>query len=98
LFWPVSSWKSSHVVVVLDGESARDHEAGTLLQHLSLPFILQVKFEAPAPNGTLCGDWRREGYARQQYSNFYGNLYTDAEFVGIIDTDSEIIAPGEGQR
>lgn len=64
---------------------------------MNLPFRIQVKFEARAPNGTLCGDWRREGYARQQYSNFYGNFYTDAEYVAIIDTDTEIIAPGKGE-
>ncbi|CAB1105766.1 unnamed protein product [Ectocarpus sp. CCAP 1310/34] len=97
LFWPISSWTSSGVVVILDGENALDHEAGTILQHMNFPFVFQVKYEAPAPNGTLCGDWRKEGYARQQYSNFYGNLYTDAEYVAIIDTDTKIIAPGEGK-
>ncbi|CAN0257895.1 unnamed protein product, partial [Scytosiphon promiscuus] len=43
--------------------------------------------------GTLCSNWRREGYSRQQYSNFYADLYTDAEFLAIVDTDSAFQAP-----
>ncbi|CAM9373383.1 unnamed protein product, partial [Scytosiphon promiscuus] len=43
--------------------------------------------------GTLCSDWRREGYSRQQYSNFYADMYTDAEFVAIVDTDSAFQTP-----
>ena len=48
-----------------------------------------------AVKGTLCSNWRREGYSRQQYSNFYADLYSDAEFVAIIDTDAAFRTPSE---
>ncbi|CAN0080627.1 unnamed protein product [Ectocarpus sp. 6 AP-2014] len=93
MFWPISSWKSSGLVVILDGDSAFDHRIGTLLQNINLPSKVQVKYETPAPPGTLCNNWRSEGYARQQYSNFYADLYTDADYMGIIDTDAAFISP-----
>ncbi|CAN0126901.1 unnamed protein product [Scytosiphon promiscuus] len=93
LFWPMREWKSSELVVVLDGESPSDHEQGTVLQHLALPSMVRVRYEARPPEGTLCSNWRREGYSRQQYSNFYADLYTDAEFLAIVDTDSAFQAP-----
>lgn len=95
LFWPISAWTSSGLVVVLDGDSPGDHLLGTLLQNLKLPSKIEVKYEAPAPNGTLCSDWRREGYARQQWSNFYADLYSDADFLAVVDTDAAFIAPGK---
>ncbi|CAN0057751.1 unnamed protein product, partial [Scytosiphon promiscuus] len=93
LFWPMRAWKSSGLVVILDGETPGDREQGTVLQHLALPSMVRVKYEAPAPEGTLCSNWRREGYSRQQYSNFYADLYTDADFLAIVDTDSAFRAP-----
>lgn len=95
MFWPISSWKSSGLVVILDGDSPSDHRMGTLLQNINLPSKVKVKYETPAPTGTLCNNWRSEGYARQQYSNFYADLYTDADYVAIIDTDAAFITPGE---
>lgn len=43
------AWKSSGLVVILDGESPGDHEQGTVLQHLALASMVTVKYEAPAP-------------------------------------------------
>ncbi|CAM9643137.1 unnamed protein product, partial [Hapterophycus canaliculatus] len=93
LFWPVRAWKSSRLVVILDAESPGDREKGTVLEHLTFASMVRVKYEAQPPEGTLCSDWRREGYSRQQYSNFYADLYTDAEFLAIVDTDSAFRVP-----
>lgn len=93
LFWPVRAWTSSGLVFILDGDSPFDRQQGTVLENIALPSVVEVKYEAPAPEDTLCSDWRREGYSRQQYSNFYADLYSDAEFVAIIDTDAAFRAP-----
>lgn len=95
LFWPISAWKSSGLVVILDNDSVGDHRVGTILQNLNLPSRIDVRYEAPPPKGTTCGGWRREGYSRQQWSNFYADLYSDAEYVAIIDTDAAFISPGK---
>eukprot|EP00752_Nemacystus_decipiens_P011576 g10280.t1 len=94
LFWPIKAWKSSGLVFILDGDSPFDRQQGTVLENLALPSKLQIKYESPAPEGTLCSKWRGEGYSRQQYSNFYADLYSDdAEFVAIIDTDAAFRTP-----
>lgn len=33
------------------------------------------------------------GYARQQWSTFYADNYTDAEWIGIVDSDTAFITP-----
>ncbi|CAM9310578.1 unnamed protein product [Pylaiella littoralis] len=92
-FWPIESWTTSGLVVVIDDDSEEDHRLGTILSNFRLPSKINVKYEAPPPEGTTCFNMRREGYARQQYSNFYADLYTDAEFVAVIDTDAGFITP-----
>lgn len=95
LFWPIASWVSSGLVVVLDGDSSDDRRLGTILRHLNLMSRVKIKYESTPPEGTLCGNWRGEGYARQQYSNFFADLYTDADYVAIIDTDAGFTTPGK---
>lgn len=36
---------------------------------------------------------RGVGYCRQQYSNFYGDLQTDADVIGFVDTDTVFVSP-----
>lgn len=68
---------------------------GTILSSMKLITPIRVRYETePLPN-TTCSNWRRDGYARQQYSNFYADLYTDADYVGIIDSDAGFITPGK---
>lgn len=95
VFWPIQAWQSSKLIVVLDAESRADHAAGTILQNMNLVSKVRVKYEAGPPEGILCANWRGEGYARQQYSNFYADLYTDADYVAIVDTDAIFMGPGE---
>lgn len=33
------------------------------------------------------------GYSRQQYSNFYSDLYSSRDYIGIVDTDSYFATP-----
>ena len=82
-------------MVIFDNDSASDHAAGTILSNLQLATPITVKYETRPPENTLCGNWRREGYSRQQYSNFYADLYTDAEYAAIIDSDAMFTTPGE---
>ena len=85
LFWPYQKWLNSKLVLVLDGETKDDSRMGTILANL--PPYPEVHFEEYKEN-TFCSDWRREGYSRQQYSNFYSDHYTQSEFIGIVDSDS----------
>lgn len=94
LFWPIQAWKSSGLVVVLDDDSSDDHIVGTILGNLQLISPINVRYEQKPPENTTCSSWTREGYARQQYSNFYADLYTDADYVAIIDGDASFTAPG----
>ena len=86
LFWPIKKWENSELVLIWDNESPKDHRMATIISNV--PPYPKTKFEDPPPSGTLCSNWRGEGYARQQYSTFYDDLYTEAEYVGIVDSDS----------
>lgn len=91
LFWPIHSWSNSDLVIVLDEESGSDHRLGTLLGNLP-PYPI-IRFEKKPPPNTLCSSWRNEGYSRQIFSSLYSDNHTDAEFIGITDSDAAFIAP-----
>lgn len=91
LFWPRTKWPQSDIVLVWDNESLHDHHMANLLSHI--PPYPNVMFENRPLSGTLCSNWRSEGYSRQQYSNFYSDLYTDADYIGIVDSDSSFSTP-----
>ena len=95
LFWPIQAWKSSGLVLVFDDDNSDDHMVATILQNLQLINPINVRYETKPPKHTTCSSWRREGYARQQYSNFYADLYTDADYVALVDGDAFFTAPGK---
>jgi hypothetical protein len=86
LFWPKNQWTNSDLVVVLDDESELDHRMGSVLANL--PPYPKVYYEKMPSEQTFCAQDRRIGYSRQQYSNFYSDLYSDKDFIGIVDSDS----------
>ena len=101
IFWP-RTYINSGLVFVLDEERASDRRLGTLLLHafdgggdrLTTPSKVNVVYEAMPGSGILSDKWRGSiGYCRQQYSNFYSDLYTDRQYIGIIDTDAYFIRP-----
>ena len=100
MYWP-RTYINSGLVFVLDEERASDRRLGTLLLYafdggdrLSTPSRVGVVFEAMPGDGILSDRWRNSiGYCRQQYSNFYADLYTDRDYVGIIDTDAYFMRP-----
>ena len=85
LFWPKAQWQNSDLVVVLDDDSELDHRLGTVLSNI-WPYP-NIFFETVPEQETFCSGDRRTGYSRQQYSNFYSDLYTDKEFIAIVDSD-----------
>ncbi len=87
------SGKPRHLVhsLVFDDESEIDHRFAVTLANI--PPYPKIKFEKNPSERTFCSDWRSEGYSRQQYSNFYSDVYTDKEFIGIVDTDSFFVTP-----
>lgn len=90
IFWPHKTWKSSDIVVVLDDENELDHRLGSVLAHL-YPYP-KIFFEKMPKAETFCSNWRNLGYARTQYSNFYSDLYTDKEYIAIVDSDSYFVS------
>ena len=92
IFYPWREWKNLDLIVVLDGDSASDHYAGVLLGNL--PPYPKVVFEDFPPAGTLV-NWggRGIGYCRQQYSNFYSDYQTDADVIGMVDSDALFVSP-----
>lgn len=83
------------MTIILDDEIPSDHRLGALLLSLVRHPWSAVKYEVNPSKGIRCSDWRREGYARQQYSNFLADLYTDADYVAIVDADSGFRTPGK---
>ena len=87
LFWPNKQWTNSDFVLVFDDEKDMDHRFATVLANL--PPYPRVYFEKyPRKEKTFCSDWRGEGYSRQQYSNFYADLYSDHQYIGLLDSDT----------
>lgn len=80
---------STQMILVFDAESENDHLAGSLLETAYQSLGVKVFFEDPPPPGTLTARVRSEGYSRSQWSNFYSDLYSDADFIGMIDSDTE---------
>ena len=100
LHWP-RLYTHSGLLFVLDEERASDRRLGTLLLHawdggdrLTSPSRISVAYEALPGAGILSDRWRGSlGYCRQQYSNFYADLYTDRDYVGVVDTDAYFMRP-----
>eukprot|EP00927_Polykrikos_kofoidii_P061994 TRINITY_DN56816_c0_g1_i1.p1 TRINITY_DN56816_c0_g1~~TRINITY_DN56816_c0_g1_i1.p1 ORF type:complete len:503 (+),score=63.66 TRINITY_DN56816_c0_g1_i1:57-1511(+) len=87
LFWP-NQWE---VVVVLDAESLADRNLAR-----DLPTWVRVEFEEPPPHfelylplrkQTSSGERHTTGYTRGQYSAFYSDRYSDAEYIAVADSD-----------
>ena len=96
IYWP-DEYEQSRFVWVLDDESDADHmlrnAAGTdAIQRPQRQSRRALRSQARQRHACP----RRGagyGYARQQYSNMYCDKYTDAEYVGIVDSDSWPIRP-----
>jgi hypothetical protein len=88
LFFPVNAI-STEIVFVLDAENNLNHALGTMLETAYKHLRVRAVYEDPPPPGTLTARLRNEGYSRTQWSNFYSDLYSNAEFIGIIDSDIE---------
>ena len=93
LFWDVlvqslhMFWPAEHVrlVVVLDDESEEDHAWGAALGALIEPYqfaSVRVLYEPPEP------EVYNTGHDRQQWSMFWADNFTSAEYVGFVDTDT----------
>ncbi len=90
LFWPIKKWPNVEINLIFDDENPLDHRMATVLAHL--PPYPNIYFEKKPTQKTFCSDWQREGYSRQQYSNFYSDIYSNYEYIAIVDTDSLLVA------
>jgi len=90
LFWPMSKWPNSDVNLIFDDENILDHQIANVFAHL--PPFPNIHFEKKPTQDTFCSNWRSKGYSRQIYSNFYSDLYSNNEYIGIVDADSIFVA------
>ena len=97
LFWPPSYGKT---VIVLDEESAGDHQFGEIvINHTRKHFPeykLEVLYEAlPKDKGVLEFPHSRQppGYNRQLWSSFFLDLYTNDSIIAWMDSDAAFITP-----
>jgi len=88
IFFPKDEM-ATQIVLVLDAENELDHLTGSILETAYKDIGVRVLYEEPPPVGTLTSIQRSEGFSRTQWSNFYSDLYSDADFIGIIDSDAE---------
>ncbi|XP_013381563.1 uncharacterized protein LOC106152497 [Lingula anatina] len=80
LFWP----NDTRLVVVLDNETKSDHLCGEELRN-RYPYP-KVFYENPSKA------YNNHGHDRQQWSMFYPENYTNAEYVGFVDTDTLFVS------
>lgn len=89
-FWP---WEKMKVkwVVVLDKESDLDVKNSWKLS-VAFPYP-KVEYESlPLNPNIFHGKFKTKGYDRQQYSNFFCDLYTNDSVIGIVDSDAIFIS------
>jgi len=86
LFFPGFRRGQYELVVVLDEESVGDRAFGANIT-ASIPSA-RVHYEAPCP-----AQYRSHGHVRQQWSMFWSDNYTQADFIGMIDTDVLFTTP-----
>jgi hypothetical protein len=80
---------SEKLIIVLDAEVELDRKVGLILETAFSKLGVQVFYEMPPPANTVTNRVRYEGYSRTQWSNFYSDLYSDADIIGIVDSDTE---------
>jgi len=88
LFFPKDVMQTK-IVLVFDSENKLDHMTASILETAFKEMGLKVFFEEPPPPHTLTSTMRDEGFSRSQWSNFYSDLYSNADFIGMIDSDTE---------
>jgi hypothetical protein len=88
IFFPMHEL-STQIILVFDAENELDHMTASILETAYKNLGVKVYFEEPPPPRTLTGTFRDEGFSRTQWSNFYSDLYSDADFIGMIDSDTE---------
>ena len=87
-----AAWPGLEVALIWDGEQQLDQHSAMLFA--SLPPYPSVFLEAPCPAGVCPARYGyRDGYIRQQYSNFYGDIYTNASLIGFVDSDNVFVSP-----
>merc|ERR1719359_260966 len=89
-YWPTARWRST-VVLVLDQESAADHELCSQLE--GRPVKVKCAFEEePAWIPPLVQAYAKDGWSRgatrAMWSLHYAELYSDADFIAIMDADT----------
>lgn len=88
IFFPVKEL-STEIVLVFDAENELDHKAASVLEIAYKSLGVKVYFEEPPPPRTLTSMQRDEQFSRTQWSNFYSDLYSNADYIAIIDSDTE---------
>ena len=80
---------STQIILVFDAENEKDHITASVLETAYKQLGVKVFFEEPPPPETLTSTFRDEGFSRTMWSNFYSDLYSNADYIGMIDSDTE---------
>lgn len=80
---------STQIILVFDAENEMDHITASVLETAYKQLGVKVFFEEPPPPETLTSTFRDEGFSRTMWSNFYSDLYSNADYIGMIDSDTE---------
>jgi len=85
--------RAFRLTLVLDDESAQDHALGDRI--LKEKLVDRVLYEALPDNWTSLfkgiafpPPYNRPGYDRQQWSTFHMDRYSDADIIGVVDSDA----------
>ena len=80
-------WRHVPLLVVLDHDDPRSQKMQRRFSER--PPFAEVKMSVHEDDPSV---WER-GHERQQYSQFFADLYTDKRFVGFVDSDTLFITP-----
>ncbi|XP_065650893.1 uncharacterized protein LOC136079107 [Hydra vulgaris] len=87
LFWPK---ELNNLTIVLNSEISQDHALGNQIS-LIWPFPKVVFIDKPDPK--TMGITELPDRFRMYYDAFFPELYTSAEFIGFVDTDTLFVTP-----
>ena len=87
LFWPL---QLNNLTIVLNAEIRKDHILGRKISSMwPFPRVVYVK----KPTTAVIGSNHFSDRFRMYYDAFYPELYTKAEYIGFVDTDTLFTTP-----
>jgi len=90
LWWPHEDIENE-LIFIFDEEESRDRRLAAVLKATWRSLVTNVYLEKMPDPSTFSANQRNVGYSRTMWSNFYSDLYSNAEYVAIIDSDIQFM-------